>query len=222
MAKNMKRFVVVGLGNFGFSLCQRLAALGHEVIAVDMDANVVDRIGAIISRAAVADATEIETLKRLGAEGADAAVVSTGDDITASILASLCLQDLKIREIYVKVISANHARVMERLGVTETVFPERDTAVGLAAKITGKALLNYVKLGSHFSVQEMAVPASWTGQSIGDLEVRKQFEVTIVAIHDILTDKFMATPGPGYRLKESDTIFVAGDDESLKKIAVID
>ena len=92
MATSKKRFVVVGLGNFGFSLCQRLAALGHEVIAVDMDSNVVDRIGAIISRAAVADATEIETLKRLGAEGADAAVVSTGDDITASILALLALQ----------------------------------------------------------------------------------------------------------------------------------
>jgi trk system potassium uptake protein len=222
MAKDTKRFVVVGLGNFGFSLCQRLAALRHEVIAVDMDPNVVDRIGTIISRAAVADATEIETLKRLGAENADAAVVSTGDDITASILALLALQDLKIREIYVKVISSNHARVMERLGVTETVFPERDTAIGLAAKITGKALLNYAKLGSHFSVQEMGVPTSWTGQSIGDLEVRRQHGVTIVAIHDILTDKFMATPGPDYRLKESDTIFVAGDDDSLKKVASVE
>jgi trk system potassium uptake protein len=222
MARNSKRFVVVGLGNFGFSLCQQLAALQHEVIAVDMDPNLVDRIGAVITRAAVADATDAETLKRLGAEGADAAVVSTGDDITASILASLALQDLKIREIYVKVISSSHARVMERIGVTETVFPERDTAIGLAAKITGKALLNYVKLGSHFSVQEMGTPMSWTGRSIGELEVRRRFGVNIVAIHDILTDRFMATPGPDYKLKESDTIFVAGDEISLKNVASVE
>ena len=222
MAKQKKRFVVVGLGNFGFSVCQRLATLGYEVIAIDLDASVVDRIGAVISRAAVADATEVETLRKLGAEGADAGIVSTGDDITASILASLALQDLKIRDIYVKVISANHARVMERLGVTETVFPERDTAVSLAAKITGKALLNYVKLGSNLSVQEMAVPALWTGKSLLDLEVRKHYDVNIVAIHDMLTDKVVAAPGPDYRLKESDSIYVAGDEESLQKIAAIE
>jgi trk system potassium uptake protein TrkA len=157
----------------------------------------------------------------LGAEGADAAVVSTGDDITASILASLALQDLKVREIYVKVISNDHARVMERLGVTETVFPERDTAVSLAIKISGRALRMYVNLGSNFSVQEMGVPEAWIGKSIGDLGVRQQFGVTIVAIHDILTDQFMATPGPNHKLKESDTIFVAGDDLSLKRIASI-
>ncbi len=218
----MKRFVVVGLGNFGFSLCQRLSALGHEVIAIDLDAVVVDRIGTLITRAAVADATDVEVLRQLGGENADAGVVSTGDDITASILSTMALQDLKIKEIFVKVISADHERVMERLGVSETVFPERDTALALATKISGKAVLNYFKLGSNFSIQEMGVPSNWEAKTIGELQIRKNFGVNIVAIHDILTDKFSATPGPEYCLKDSDTLFVAGNDSALKKIAAID
>ena len=217
----MKRFVVVGLGNFGFALCQRLSTLGHEVIAVDLDAQVVDRIGALITRAAVADATDVEVLRQLGGENADAGIVSTGDDITASILSTMALQDLKIKEIFVKVISADHARVMERLGVSETVFPERDTALALASKISGKAVLNYFKLGSNFSIQEMGVPPNWEGKTIGELQVRKQFGVNIVAVHDILTDQFSASPGPDYCLKDSDTLFVAGNDSSLKKIAAV-
>ncbi len=219
---SLKRFVVVGLGNFGFALCQRLSSLGHDVIAVDMDPDVVDEIGPIITRAAVADATDMDVLRKLGADEADAAVVSTGDDITASILSTLALQDLKIREIYVKVISSDHARVMKRLGATETVFPERDTATALASKITGKAVLNYFALGTNFNVQEMGVPASWSGKSIGELEIRKLHDITIVAIHDILTDQFQATPGPDYRLKDSETIYVAGTTEALKKVALIE
>lgn len=222
MAKKYKRFVVVGLGNFGFAACQQLANLGHEVIAVDVDSTVVDRIGPIVERAAAVDATDTQSLKRLGVEGADAAVVSTGDDITSSILASLALQDLKVREIFVKVISTDHARVMERLGVTETVFPERDTATALATKISGNALRKYVALGANFSIQEMGTPQEWQGKSIGELGVRQKYDVTIVAIHDLLTDEIVATPGPDYKLKDSDTIFVAGNDKALKNIASVD
>lgn len=222
MADKKKRFLVVGLGNFGFAVAEKLSQLGHEVIAVDLDADAIDRIGPIITRAAVADATSLETLRMIGGDNVDAAIVSTGDDITASILAVLALQDLKIREIFVKVISNDHRRVMEKLGVTETVFPERDSALGLAAKICGKSLLKYLPLGTNFSIQEMGIPNSWVSKSIGELEIRQKFDITILAIHDILTDTFHATPGPDYRLKESDTLFVAGSDDSLKKIARID
>ncbi len=222
MSRYLKRFIVIGLGNFGFSLCQKLAQLGHEVIAVDLDEYAIDRIGKLISRAAVADGTDVEVLRKLGVDSADAAVVSTGDDITSSILAVMALHDLKIREIYSKVISMDHARVMEKIGITQTIFPERDTALALAARISGRALLKYFALGKNFSVQEMGIPESWTGQSIGDLHVRQTHNVTIIAIHDILTDQFFDTPGPDYRLKESDTLFVAGANSALAKIATLE
>lgn len=222
MANNLKRFIIVGLGNFGYALCQKLSQLGHEVIAVDLDADTIDRISPIITRAAVADGTDPAILRKLGADAVDAAVVSTGDDITASILSVLALQDLKIREIYVKVISSEHARVMDKLGVTETVFPERDSALGLASKISVRALLKYFSLGKNFSVQEMGIPNAWSGKSIGELAVRNKYNITILAIHDILRDEFHATPGPKYILKDSDTLFVAGADAALKKVAMIE
>lgn len=217
----MKRFVVVGLGNFGFAVAQTLAAKGHDVIAVDLHGDVIDRIAPMVGRAAVGDATDLETLDRIGASGADAGVVSTGDDITASILAVMALGDLKVRDIFVKVVSSNHARVMTRIGVTETIFPERDSAIGLATRMSGTALLNYVRLGSGFSVQEMGVPAAWIGKTIRELSLRQAHDITIVAVHDVLTDRIVATPSPDDVLKDSDTLLVAGSDDALGRAARI-
>ncbi|MCO6456466.1 MAG: TrkA family potassium uptake protein [Pirellulaceae bacterium] len=217
----MKRFVIVGLGNFGFAVAKSLADNGHDVIAIDRDGDLVDRLAAFVSHAAVGDATDLDTLRRIGADAADAAVVSTGDDISSSILATMALHDLKVRDIYVKVISNDHARVMHRIGVTDTVFPERDTAIGLATRISGSALLNYVRLGSGFSIQEMGVPNSWYGRSIRELDLRRKYDITIVALHDVLTDKITATPDPDYLLKDSDTLLVAGNDAALERAAKV-
>src|SRR5690606_31331809 len=106
-----------------------------EVIALDMNGEAVDRISPFVSRAAVGDGKSLKTLERIGAKGADAAVISTGDDITASILSTMAMHDIGVREVYVKVISRDHARVMERLGVTETVFPERESALSLGKRM---------------------------------------------------------------------------------------
>ncbi len=217
----MKRFVIVGLGNFGATVAKSLADSGHDVIAVDLDGELVDRLAALVSHAVVGNATDVETLQRIGAGEADAAIVSTGDDISSSILATMALHDLKVKDIYVKVVSNDHARVMHRIGVTDIVFPERDTAVALAARISGSALLNYVRLGTGFSIQEMGVPSSWYGRSIRDLKLRQKYDITIVALHDVLTDKIVASPDPDYILKDSDTLLVAGDDNALERAAKV-
>ncbi len=218
----MKRFVIVGLGNFGFTVAKSLSDNGHDVIAVDFEGDVVDRIAAFVSHAAVGDGTDIDTLRRIGANDADAAIVSTGENISASILATMALHDLKVKDIYVKVISTDHARVMNRIGVTDIVFPERDSAIGLATRISGSALLNYVRLGTGFSIQEMGVPNSWLGRTIRDLQLRQNFDITIVALHDILTDRITASPNPDQVLTDSDTLLVAGDDAALLRAAKVE
>lgn len=215
----MLRFIIVGLGNFGFTIAKSLAENGHDVVAIDLDGDVVDRLAAFVSQAAVGDATDLETLRRIGGAEADVGVVSTGDDITSSILATMALRDLKVKDIYVKVISNEHARVMSRIGVTDIVFPERDSAIGLAMRISGPALLNYVRLGTQFSILEMGVPDQWNGKSIRELQLRKEFEVTIVAVHDILMDKFKVPPDPDQLLKDSDSLMVAGSNSALQKIS---
>jgi trk system potassium uptake protein TrkA len=217
----MKRFVIIGLGNFGSSVAEALFAKGHEVIAIDPDERSVDRIAPHVSRAAVGDGRDVQVLERVGAKGADAGVVSTGDDVTASILATMSLHDVNVRDVFVKVISRDHARVMERMGVTESIFPERESALALGARMSGAGLLNYVRLGSGFSLQEMALPQSWDGETLRQLELRKRFGISVIAIHDVLTDKIDTAPNPDATLKDSDTLLVAGKDEDLARVATL-
>lgn len=215
----MKRFVVVGLGNFGTSVAETLSAQRHDVLAVDTNEEAVERVAAFAARAVVADGRSAKVLERVGARDADAAIISTGDDITASILATMALRDLKVREIYVKVISVDHARVMEKLGVTETIFPERDSAQRLATRIISTSILNFVRLGTGFGMQEMAVPESWVGESLRSLELPRRYGISVIAVHDVLTDTMQPTPDPDGPLKESDTLLVAGRDQDLAKAA---
>ena len=212
----MKRFLIIGLGNFGSSAAEKLTEMGHEVSTLDRDERAVDRIADRVAQAAVGDGSDPETLQRIGAEDADAAIVSTGDDITASVLAALALRDAGVRELYVKVVSRSHARVMEKLGVTETIFPERESAQRLARRIASKQVVNYFELGPGFSAQELAVPRDWVGKSLRELELPRQYRISVIAVHDYLTDEFRPVPDPDAPLKDSDALLVAGEDERLK------
>ena len=215
----MKRFVVIGLGNFGTSVAEALHEQGHDVVAVDLRDEPVDRVAAHVSRAAVGDGRQAETLRRLGAEAADGGVVSTGDDITASILATMALRDLGVKEVYVKVVSRDHARVMARIGVTETIFPEREAAHNLGTRLSSSAVLNYVDLGAGFSIQEVTVPAAWEGQTLRELGLRLEHGVSVVAVHDVLRDAMHVPPDPDAPLRGSDTLLVAGADSHLQKLS---
>jgi len=215
----MDRFVIVGLGNFGSSVAEALYGRGHDVIAIDVDEQAVDDIAPHCSRAAVGDGRDADVLREVGAEAADAAVVSTGGDLTASILATMALQDLGLDTVYVKVISSTHARVMRRLGVTETVFPEREAAVNLASRISEKGVLNYVRMARNLSVQELVVPEDWRGRTLRELQVRSEFGVSVVAIHDTTVDEMVVPPDPDETLEHTDTLLLAGTDAALKAIA---
>jgi trk system potassium uptake protein TrkA len=215
----LRRFVVVGLGNFGSTVAESLHQQGHEVIAMDVDEEKVDHIAPYVTRAAVGDGRTLSILERVGAKGSDAGIVSTGDDITASILTTLALKDLKIPEIYVKVISRDHARVVDKLGVTETIFPERESAQRLAIRVSSPGILNYIRMGTSLSIQEMAVPPVWIGRSLRELALPRTFRISVIAVHDMLRDEMIVVPDPDAPLKDSDTLLVAGRDEDLARVA---
>jgi trk system potassium uptake protein TrkA len=217
----MKRFIIIGLGNFGSGIAETLAARGHEVIAIDADEARVDAVASQIERAAVGDGTQLPVLKRIGAVGADAAIVSVGDDITASILSTLALRDLKVPNIYVKVISVDHARVMERQGVTETIFPERESAIALGYRLAASGLVNYIRLGPEFSIQEMAVPPGWLGKNLRELSLRTRYRVQVIALRDLLRDQWFPAPDPDRPLTDSDTLVISGREEDLTAVAAL-
>jgi trk system potassium uptake protein TrkA len=219
----MKRFIIIGLGIFGSGVAETLYREGHEVIAIDVKEEPVNRIASHVTRAVVGDARQIDILEKIGAQGADTGVISTGDDISASILAAMALRDLNVREIYVKVVSFDHARIMAKIGVTETVFPERESSVNLAVRlIHSQAVLNYYRIGSGLSLQEMAVPVRWEGKTLRELQLPTHYRVSVVAIHDVLTDQMIPVPDPDMPLLDTHTLVLTGSETNLARVARID
>lgn len=214
-----KRFAVIGLGNFGASVAEALYEDGHDVIALDVKEERTDAMAAHVSRAAVGDGRERDTLEKVGADGAEGAIVATGDDITASILTTLALKDLGIEDLYVKVVSRDHARVVEHIGCTDTIFPERESAINLASRLSDRGIINYVRMAEDLSVQEMVVPGPWQGKTLRDLNLRADLSLTAIAIHDVETDEVTVPPDPDQTLTASDTLLVAGREAKLNEAA---
>jgi trk system potassium uptake protein TrkA len=213
----MQRFVVVGLGHFGGWAARALYALGHDVIAIERSPDLVDRYRGHVSVAVAGDATDRDLLKELGAAQADAAIVSTGEDLATSILATLALRDLGVKDIYVKVTSPEAARAVEAFGVRETIFPEREVADRLAHRITSKSVLEYVPLGPGISLQELAIPDRWLGQTLRQLQLPTTHGIQVVALQDVLTGQLQVAPDPDRPLRESDVAIVAGTDEAIQR-----
>ena len=215
----MKRFTVIGLGGFGTHLAQSLANSGHEVIAMDMDGPSVDEVAPVVSRAVVGDGTDRDLLERVGVDSSDAVIVSVGGDLTASILITMTLNDLDVEDIYVKVTSSDHARIIERFKVTETIFPERESAKDLGKRLCGRAVMTFYRLADGYAIEEIAAPKKWLTKTLRTLELPNQHGVHIVAVRDVLQDQFLIPPDPDRPLKPSDTILLAGPDDALAKIA---
>lgn len=214
----MKQYVVIGLGHFGSWVARALYAKGFEVLAIDREPALVDRLADGVTRGIVGDATDRALLERLGAGDADAAVISTGGDLAASILATQALRDLGLDEIYVKVTSEEMARALDIFGVKETVFPEREIAFRLAQRLPSKTVLDYIPLARGYSIQELAMPDRWLGRSLRELALPRRYGIQIVALYDVLKGAFQVVPDPDEPLKDSDIAIVAGSDEDIEAV----
>ncbi|MDH3495255.1 MAG: TrkA family potassium uptake protein [Gemmatimonadota bacterium] len=214
----MQRFVVVGLGHFGGWAARSLYAQGHDVIAVERSPHLVDRFQHYVTVAVAGDATDPDVLRQVGAGSADAAIISTGEDLATSILATLALRDLGVKDIYVKVTSPEAARALDAFDVRETIFPEREVADRLAHRITSKSVLEYVPLAPGISIQELAIPDGWLGKTLRELALPSTFGIQIVALQDVLAGSLEVVPDPDRRLRESDVAIVAGKDETIRRV----
>lgn len=212
------RVLVIGFGAFGFWFARTLGEMGHEVVVIERNADLVDRHADWVSRAVVGDATDPALLERVGVSDVDAAVIATGEDLSTTILAMMALRDLGVRDIYAKVQSENAARALDRMDVTEAVFPEREAGFRLAHRIASTTVLDYTPIGEGCSLQEMAIPESWVGQSLVALDPRSKLGLQIVAVRDALTGALTMPPDPTAPLKPSDSVLVAGSDELLDKL----
>lgn len=213
----MKRFVVVGLGAFGSWASRALTRGGFDVIAIDRDSERVDRFAHEVARAIVGDATDVLVLKKAGVADATAAVVSTGDDLAATILTVLALKELGVERIVAKVTSPEAQRAVERFDV-EVVFPEREAAERLAYRLASSTVLEYIPLGDRHSIQEVGVPYDWIGQSLRELALPSREAVQVVALFDVLAQRWDVVPSPDRVVTDSDVAIVAGTTEALERM----
>ncbi len=212
----MKRFLVIGLGNFGSWAAQSLYAQGHEVLAVERRSELVDRYADQLTRGVVGDGSDRDLLEEIGAGDADAAVISTGGDLATSILATIALKDLGVEDIYVKVTSREAARALEAFDVQDTIFPEREVADRLAHHITSTTVLDYISLTDRHSIQEIAIPEFWLGKTLRELALPDEYGIQVVAVYHVLNDTLDVVPDPDEPLTESDVAIVAGRDDRVE------
>ncbi|MEW5913116.1 MAG: TrkA family potassium uptake protein [Thermodesulfobacteriota bacterium] len=209
---------VIGLGQFGTSLALELKALKHHVTAVDLDPKAVAQVQDAVDQAVVADATDRATLEELGLNLVEAAVISLGSDLGASILVTLHLKEMGVGRIVAKAISPEHEKILKRVGAGEVIYPERDAAQRLARSLADPNLLDFLPIGEEFSVAEMAPPAALVGKSLLELDLRKNYAVNVIAIRELVPERTHLVVEPGYVIKDSDVLVVAGRQEDLARL----
>jgi trk system potassium uptake protein TrkA len=214
----MGQFAVIGMGNFGYYLGRHLYEKGHEVIALDINKNQVQKSKDIVSQAVVADATDREALESLGISQVDAAVVCIGTRMQASILATLHVKELGVKRILAKATSEEHGRILKKVGASEIIFPEKDLAIGVATRLDNPNILDYLPFIEGYSIAELAPPKEFVGKSLKDLDLINRFSIQVLAIKEIVPERFTQIPTGAFLVKDSDALIVLGPDEVLKKL----
>ncbi|GAA3510952.1 TrkA family potassium uptake protein [Aeromicrobium panaciterrae] len=173
--------IVLGLGRFGYAVARSLVALGHEVLAVDEQPDIVQKYASDFTHVVTADTTDTEALRQIGAEQFEVAVVGIGTDIEASVLTVLGLLDLGVKEVWAKAISGKHAAILERVGATHVIRPESQMGKRVAHMVTG-TMTDFIEFDEGFAIARTRAPERAQDKTLKDAALRAEFGVTIVAV----------------------------------------
>lgn len=217
----MKRFAVIGLGNFGFHVAKALYEDGNEVIAIDVEKNRVQAIDRHSTEAVVLDATDKEALKSLGLEQMDGVVVSTGTKISISVLICLYLQEIGCKKILAKALDDDHAKILKRVGATEIIHPERDMAFRISRGLSRPNILDFIPLADEFDLVQVGPPIDFVGKSLKDLNLRALYNVHIIAIKELAPENFILVPPANFVIKDSDVLIMLGKSEDIRRIKAL-
>jgi trk system potassium uptake protein TrkA len=229
-----KQILIVGLGVFGKSLALRLAEKGAEVVVIDKNEEELKEIADHVAQAIHGDATDEKTLRSLGLNNIDIAVVSIGEEtpggIGTSILVSMLVKEIcKAKRIIAKGINKRHADILYKLGVTDVVFPERDMAERLAKLLIYPSILEVLELSQEYNFAEIVASEKFVDKTIRELDFRAKYNVTILGIrrkmpyvHDSgetdFEEKFIILPSADEEIKEGDRLLVIGKEKDIKEI----
>jgi trk system potassium uptake protein TrkA len=214
----VKHFVVVGLGTFGSALARRLAKNGNRVTGIDSEKNSVEALKDRLYEGMIADATDREVLEQVNLKECDAVIISLGEDITRSLLATLHAKELGARRILVKGVTPEHGKLLRAIGVERVVFPETEIAESMADRMTWTNVIDFLPIDPEYSFMEVAAPDAFVGKSLKDLNLRKNYGVWVVGVKDALDGKLEMLPEADYALHSDQLLLVVGKKESLKRL----
>ncbi|SHE91437.1 MULTISPECIES: potassium channel family protein [Caloramator] len=211
-----KQFVVIGLGRFGSSIAKTLYSLGHEVLAIDIDEEVVQDISDHVTHAVQADATDEATLKSLGIRNFDIAVITIGSDVQSSVLVTLLVKELGVKYVIAKAQNELHAKVLYKIGADRVVFPERDMGIRVAHNLCSSNILDYIELSPDYSIMEVTALEEWEDKTLKELNLRTRYGINIMAIKR--GNDINISPAAEDTIKKGDILVVIGGTDDIKNI----
>lgn len=209
--------VVIGLGPFGLTLCRALHEMGHEVMAIDPRADVVQGANDahIATYVAEADPESLPALRELSVASTDVVVVARGTDFEASMLIVMNLLELGVGKIVVKAVNERHAEVLERVGGerVRVINPERDMGLRLANQLTGQDIMEAVWVDPDHSFAEKPLPPGLAGQTLAGAQFRQRYGVSVVAIRR--GERLLIAPEPERHFEAADRVVLLGRNDRL-------
>lgn len=225
----MQRFAVIGLGRFGSRLAKNLAAEGAEVIAIDRDRLLVEELRDQVTLAIALDATDEQALRIHGVDRCDCAIVGIGHNFEANALTTVLLKSLRVERVISRAGNEMQAQILGRIGADGVVKPEDEAADRWSHRLLAPFMIDHVELGAGYALVQVAAPKEWQSKALAELDLRRRYNVTIVAIKRAIEvaspsgaegfeERVVEVPMPTSRLGTDDTIILAGFDRDLERL----
>ena len=211
----MKSFLLIGLGNFGKHIALELNRLNHQVMAIDDDEERINDILPYVTSAQIGDCTNMEFLNSLGVNNFDVCIVAIGSDFQSSLETTSNLKELGAKLVVSRASREVQAKFLLRNGADEILFPEKQLAKWAAIRYGSNHLLDYIELDEEHAIYEVSVPDNWCNKSIGEINIRQKYNISIMAIKRNGEIKMTLTPDT--ILTSDITLLVLGEYEVLKK-----
>lgn len=209
-----KTFAVIGLDAFGVSVCEELSKLGADVLALDRKEEAIHKVAHIVAHAAIGDSTDESTLRDLGIHNIDHVIVSIGSNVQASILTTVILKELDVQKITVKVENDYHAKVVEKLGATEIISPEKSAGRRLARKILSDSIVDYYNISDEYGVYQLVVGNKFDGMRLIEMDVRNRYDVNVVLVK---RGEEVMIPRATDELHKGDELMVVGRNDKIAR-----
>lgn len=211
-----KQFIVIGLGQFGISLTRTLIQHKHEVLAVDKDIKMVEKVSDIATQAFQADCTDEEVLAEIGVNNFNHAIVSVGEDLEASILITLLLKERGVPQVTAKANTAIHGKMLAKIGADQIVYPERDMGIRLGKQLSSENLIDYIELSPDYNLVEMKAPPAMNGRTLKQLNIRAKYGCNIIAINH--GEQINMSPKAEDIIRTGDVLLLMGNNDDIRRM----